>query len=638
MAIPVIIHLLNRRRFRTVKWAATSFLLKASRESRGKKRLKHILILACRALAVGALVVAVARPLIGGFLGWGGGAVETVVLVLDRSASMELRASDGAPSQREAVLNRIANTLEEMGSPRLVLIDSASGEIQDVPSPDVLPEISSTQATDTQADIPSLLTKAVDYLQETAPGRSEIWLASDLQAPDWREEDSRWQAVRVGMESLPTGTRLRILTTKTGLTQNHSLELLASRRVDNEITLDLKLTRAQDTGSESIPITFTHKGSRTAERITMEGQELRFQKRLPLAAVDTEGYGWVGLPADFNLRDNSAFYAFGGQKPVKTWIVSHDPSGESAAYLRKAAAPTGFERYSCEVISPAQTSEIDWPTATLIIWQAPLPSGAAATNLTRYVESGGAALFFPTHEKSTENVLGISWGGIEDAPSDQFFINGPWTRDDGPWRDGIDGQILPVSQLRAIKRIAIKGEGSSLAVWDDQTPLILRKIQGQGSAIFVGTQPIDTWSNLEFTALHLVTVQRMIELGMNRLHSGYRTVAGSELSQTKLDEARTRLDDYEDDSSGQEHYRSGVYQLGDRLLAVNRAPEESSLEKVSEDRLATLLEGVSYSLFEEQNNEDDLVQEAWRFFLIALLFFLLVEAFLSLQPKPAKVS
>ena len=42
-SIPVIIHLLNRRRFRTVKWGAMQFLLKATRESRGKKRLKHML-------------------------------------------------------------------------------------------------------------------------------------------------------------------------------------------------------------------------------------------------------------------------------------------------------------------------------------------------------------------------------------------------------------------------------------------------------------------------------------------------------------------------------------------------------------------------------------------------------------------
>ena len=73
VSIPVIVHLLNRRRHRTVQWAAMDFLLKATRESRGRKKLKYIIILTSRALAIAALIFAISRPLLGGFLGWGGG-------------------------------------------------------------------------------------------------------------------------------------------------------------------------------------------------------------------------------------------------------------------------------------------------------------------------------------------------------------------------------------------------------------------------------------------------------------------------------------------------------------------------------------------------------------------------------------
>ena len=170
-------------------------MLKAARESRGKKKLKHLLILTCRALAIAALIFAVARPLIGGFLGSGSGAVGTVVLVLDRSASMETKPGSGELSYRESVLEQISEAVEKMGSPRLILIDSATSEIQEIPSPDAIPELSATYATDTQADIPTLVMKAIDYLDETKPGESEIWVASDLQRNDWRPSDSRWGAV-----------------------------------------------------------------------------------------------------------------------------------------------------------------------------------------------------------------------------------------------------------------------------------------------------------------------------------------------------------------------------------------------------------------------------------------------------------
>ncbi len=629
----MIIHLLNRRRFRIVDWAATSFLLKASRESRGKKKLKHILILICRTLAIFALIFAVARPLLGGFLGSGSGSVNTVILVLDRSASMETKAESGAPSYREAVITRVSQAVEKMGSPRLLLIDSASGDIQEVPSPDALPELSTTFATDTQADIPTLLTKAIDYIDETNPGQTEIWVASDMQRGDWRPTDSRWNAVRSGLESLPNETKLRVLSSGSELAQNIAIELVASRRVEDNLFLDLKLTRSNGDGTTTVPITYSLKGARSAERVTMNGQELRFQKRLPLSAADVDGSGWVGIPSDNNPRDNSVFFAFGGKEPVQSWIVSEKPSGNTANYLRKAAAPDGFERYSSEIIALTQTTKIDWSTASLIVWQAQIPTGAVAAQLQEFATSGGSVIFFPPEKPSNNIIFGTSWGLIQEAPADEYFINGSWIKDDGPWRNSMSDQKMPIDQVRGVKRCSIQGDGTSLAEWDDGSPLLYRQLQGLGTAIFINTLPNDRWSNLEFVALHLVAVQRLLEKGTDRLHSGYRAIAGSEKAKLRGDEIRDRLDAFEDYEPALGSYRAGVYRLGERVIAVNRPAAENSPLRVNEEALDTLLEGTSYSLFESTKDDNNLVSPVWWAFLIAVLFFLLAEAILCLQPK-----
>jgi hypothetical protein len=632
-SVPVIIHLLNRRRFRIVKWAATSFLLKASRESRGKKKLKHFLILACRALAIAALIFAVARPLIGGFLGSGSGSVGTVVLILDRSASMETKPGSGQLSHRQSVITKITEAVENMGSPRLVLIDSASGEIQEVPSPDALSELSTTSATDTQADIPTLLAKAIDYLDETNPGQSEIWVASDLQRGDWRPGDSRWGAIQAGLEGLPTKTNLRILTAGEQTVENFTLELLTSRRVEDDLFLDLKLSRLEGDGTTTVPITYSLNGARNSERVTMNGQEVRFQKRFPLTAADTEGYGWVGIPSDNNSRDNSVYFAFGGKEPVQTWVVSEEPTSPTADFLQKAAAPAGFERYTCTVVAPTQTTQIDWATASLIIWQAPIPIGAVAAQLNDFVTSGGSALFFPPNQPSTGVIFGASWGEIEEAPADQFFINGSWVKDDGPWQNGIGDTLMPVDQVRGVKRRSIQGDGSSLAEWDDGSPFLYRQLEGLGTSIFINTLPDDRWSNIEFVALHLVAIQRLIEKGTDRLHAGYRAVAGSDKAKGRDDEIRERLDTFEDYEPALEHYRAGVYRLGNRTIAVNRPSEENSPTRIDEEALDELLKGTSYTLFANQDSKKDLISEAWRAFLVAVLLFLLAEALLCLQPK-----
>lgn len=629
----MIIHLLNRRRFRIVDWAATSFLLKASRESRGKKKLKHILILICRTLAIFALIFAVARPLLGGFLGSGSGSVNTVILVLDRSASMETKAENGAPSYREAVITRVSQAVEKMGSPRLLLIDSASGDIQEVPSPDALPELSTTFATDTQADIPTLLTKAIDYIDETNPGQTEIWLASDMQRGDWRPTDSRWNAVRTGLESLPNKTKLRVLSSGSELAQNVAIELVASRRVEDNLFLDLKLTRSNGDGTSTVPITYSLKGARSAERVTMNGQELRFQKRLPLSAADVDGSGWVGIPSDNNPRDNSVFFAFGGKEPVQSWIVSEKPSGNTANYLRKAAAPDGFDRYSSEIIALTQTTKIDWSTASLIVWQAQIPTGAVAAQLQEFATSGGSVIFFPPEKPSNNIIFGTSWGLIQEAPADEYFINGSWIKDDGPWRNSLSDQKMPIDQVRGVKRCSIQGDGTSLAEWDDGSPLLYRQLQGLGTAIFINTLPDDRWSNLEFVALHLVAVQRLLEKGTDRLHSGYRAIAGSEKAKLRGNEIRDRLDAFEDYEPALGSYRAGVYRLGERVIAVNRPAAENSPLRVNQEALNTLLEGTSYSLFESKKDDNNLVSPVWWAFLIAVLFFLLAEAILCLRPK-----
>ncbi len=321
-SVPVIIHLLNKCRHKTVQWAAMQFLLKATRESRGKKKLKHILILTCRALAIAALVFAAARPVVSGLLGWGAGTIGTVVLVLDRSASMELRSGDGQAAKREIVLRKVRDAMADLGNPRLVLIDSATGKPQEIPSPDVLAEISATSATDSAADFPTLMTTAAEVLSGTT-GRSEVWLASDLQASNWQPGDERWAAVRASLASLRQKPAVRVLSLTGGNAPNTSLRLLGTRRTADGLLLDLELLRSEESrGSLSLPVTTSLSGARTTDTITLPGQSLAYQKRIRITDEAATGHGWLSIPADGNPRDNSVFFAYGPARPVKTLIVS----------------------------------------------------------------------------------------------------------------------------------------------------------------------------------------------------------------------------------------------------------------------------------------------------------------------------
>src|SRR5687768_16210926 len=61
-SIPIVIHLLNRRRFKTVQWAAMDFLLRAMKKNRRRLKFEQWLLLATRCALLALLGLALARP------------------------------------------------------------------------------------------------------------------------------------------------------------------------------------------------------------------------------------------------------------------------------------------------------------------------------------------------------------------------------------------------------------------------------------------------------------------------------------------------------------------------------------------------------------------------------------------------
>ena len=632
-AVPIAIHLLNRRRHKTIQWAAMQFLLKATRESRGKKKLRHILILTCRAHAVAALAFAAARPIASGLIGWGGGSIDTVVLLLDRSASMETKPGDGLNPRRQIVIEKVRDAMASLGAARLVLIDSASGKPQEIPSPDILADLSSTAATDTAADFPTLLARAAEFLADTT-GRSEVWLASDLQASNWHPDDERWSAARASLAALPQKPAIRVLSITGPSAPNTAVRVLGSRRSGDEMLLDLEILRAADSrGSASLPLTTNLNGTRTTETLTLPGQSLRFQKRITLPAGSATGSGWLSIPADGNSRDNSAFFAYGPARPIKSIIVA--PAGEAADYLALAAAPPGLGNHTVERIDPANAASISTGDLATILWASPLPTGPAYDAASRFLTSGGQVIFFPPGIPSNNTFVDLKWSDPTDAPAGKFFILKDWNHSDGPLRDGIDGTPIPAERLKAIRRQIPLGDATALVRWEDGEPVITRRIVDHGTAWFVGSLPDYTWSNLGDADVLLPTVQRIIAAGADRFDASYLTTVGTDAAQPLPGETRARIDDYGTPDPANAAYEAGIFRLGERLLAVNRPAQEDNPEILTREQLDLALEGTRYTLLDQagQATDPSLSRDVWRAFLIAVLFFLISEAVLCLPKK-----
>ncbi len=96
LAIPVIIHLFNFRRYQKVYFSNVQFLKEIQEQQASRRNLKERLILASRLLAIFFLVLAFARPFIPGKNAANSGKQQVVSIFVDNSYSMETLNKEGS--------------------------------------------------------------------------------------------------------------------------------------------------------------------------------------------------------------------------------------------------------------------------------------------------------------------------------------------------------------------------------------------------------------------------------------------------------------------------------------------------------------------------------------------------------------
>src|SRR6185295_15646417 len=88
ISVPIIIHLINRMRFKRIRWAAMEFLLKAQKRTRRRLIIEQLLLLALRCLLIGLVGLLVSR-----FIGCGdanmSGKTNLHLVLLDDTLSMQ---------------------------------------------------------------------------------------------------------------------------------------------------------------------------------------------------------------------------------------------------------------------------------------------------------------------------------------------------------------------------------------------------------------------------------------------------------------------------------------------------------------------------------------------------------------------
>ena len=656
--LPVIIHLIHLLRRRQVKWAAMMFLLAAQKMNKGLSKLRQYLILAFRMLAVAALIFVIGRPLAGGLLGLTGGAPDSVIILLDRSASMEQQLLTTGTSKRSAGLKNLTAAIKDAYGTRskLTLIDSATLQPVLLEKAEALADLPQSGPTDTAADVPSLLQSALDYITTNQTGRTDVWLVSDLRQSDWNPQGGRWTALRAGFATLP-GVRFQVLAYPE--TQPADLGVSVGRVTRREISdkaellLDIRLQSGEPiTGPRTVPLRVVVNGVSSTLSAEMKGSQVLLQAQaIPIDKSTRRGWGRVELPADTSPGDNSYHFVFDEPPPLKSVIVSDAAEVFSPLQAALSAQAETSRKYESLALPAARAAEIVWDETALIVWQAPLPDkdSAIAKQLESHVLAGRSLLFLPPEKPDDTTFSGIRWTNWENAPSGQSALIEWWRSDTGLLAGTRAGTALPVGETEAQRWCGVEGDAVPLARMGDasnKAPILVQSSRdGGGGAYFLTTLPGAGASTLArdgvvmFALLH-----RALGEGATGLGNALQRAAAA-LSLGDDPSAWTRLD-VENASSilpADRPLRAGILQRPaaskgkpDLLVALNRPPGEDAPQTVTKPVLGELFAGLDWRLIERTlENEKSLTSEVWRTFLWIMGAALILEALLSMPERRA---
>lgn len=186
IAIPIVIHILMRKRRRPVEWGAMRFLIEAYQRQRKRLNLEQLLLLASRCLLVALLALAVGKPILQAAGAIGPRGPRTLYLLIDNSLTAGATdASGGSALDRfKATALKLVAELEQsrgdrvgvlaLGSPADAMVlpatvdlSGAAGVIRDI------------APTDAKADFAGALEKLRDLREAPEARRNEggVYLA-----------------------------------------------------------------------------------------------------------------------------------------------------------------------------------------------------------------------------------------------------------------------------------------------------------------------------------------------------------------------------------------------------------------------------------------------------------------------------
>tara|TARA_R110002072_G_scaffold927_1_gene7409 strand:- start:77832 stop:80204 length:2373 start_codon:yes stop_codon:yes gene_type:complete len=560
--IPVLIHLLHRRRHVIVEFAAMRFLIEATRKRARRTRIEQLILLFLRTLVLALLVLAMARPHFetdGGLLT--GDQPTHRIVVVDTSFSMQLAeeifepqagqnsASDSGTGidKARAAVRRLVENGRRGDAWNLVRISGQEpfGIISQPAfnSESVVDEVAALTATDSAGDLAGAFETVLTMLK-LAPEipRKEVVFVSDLQASMWAPE------------SVTHKRRLRELARKIGAVARISVVNSAGLGVLNLAVTSLEMESG--TAATDQPVTF-RSAVRNFGESTLRGQVIELlvdgrlvdTKRIDLPPGVDIPVNWshtfraagevrveVHLQDDALPVDNRRWLAVPVRDELSVLLVDGTPSGrarDSATfYVALALDPSTLDDTSGTFVRPQIINEGELPSVRLtdydvvVLCNVGMLTEPEASVLQSFVRGGGGLIILPGDRVSSDSYnqrLFRNGKGILPARMGQLKV--VENRDDVLTFDARGFEHPLVRAFRGNPGAGLEStmtqkyvtltpsESASVGLWfSDGSPALVESTTGGGRVVLAATSADDRWGTWAIWAPSFVPIMNEMVL------------------------------------------------------------------------------------------------------------------------------
>lgn len=407
-SIPIIIHLINKKKAVSYKFAAIDFLLETNKRISIKFKIRQLILLILRACLLMFLALSLAKPFI---TNSGGGAEEkniptSSVIIIDDSFSMQYSdRQESFFSSAKMAAKRIIDALKKEDEAAVITCSSPTflvlPELED-DKKHLLNFVDQTQPGFTPTHIAPALDAAVEILSTARTAVKRIFLLTDMTRSGW---DPQW--FKSGHEKLRrTVSRVHIL----DVSEAKPLKNIALTDVEPQLTpmeknteVHIKVTIANFSPApvKDLPVHVFLNGKKSTQGFFhIETNTSETKEFFLTAEKGKDHYGWVEIPGDNLSVDNKRYFTINASQTINVLLIDGDPKTNiyesETFYLEKALNP-GREHLSSINSSLCSIHEINTITFAdfniVFLCNVETLPQEKIQELEKFVQKGGAVIF-----------------------------------------------------------------------------------------------------------------------------------------------------------------------------------------------------------------------------------------------------